>query len=192
MMGDCKAYHLEFNGETTGFFVSIKEVLLSRDWDYVTFQQVSQQSVDYETYQPYLKELSAYVKKYAPKAKQLIHMTWAYEEGSERLCKELGYKKRADMFADLEKAYKKAATDISADGIIPSGKLLELLTDAGIKMVHRDTFHATLGLGRYALGLLWYKYLSGNEISKNSFCDFDEEILDEEIKLAKECVDKLL
>ena len=53
------------------------------------------------------------VKKYAPKAKQIIHQTWAYEADSFRLCNELGYKTPEDMFADIETPYKKAADDIT-------------------------------------------------------------------------------
>ncbi len=56
---DAKAYSMEFNGQSTGFFVSIKEALLSREWDYVTLQHVSSQSARYEKYKPYLEELSA-------------------------------------------------------------------------------------------------------------------------------------
>ena len=192
ILEDYKAYSMEFNGEPTGFFVSIKDALLSRRWDYVTMQQVSNESPDYETYQPYLNELSAYVKKYAPKAKQLMHMTWAYEEGSDKLCKDLGYEKRSEMFAGIKKSYTAAAEEIGADGIIPSGELLEVLTANGIEKVHRDTFHATYGLGRYALALLWYSYLTGNDVENNTFADFDEAISEKEIKIAKECVKKVL
>ena len=67
-MADLKKYELCINGHASGFLVSIKEALVSRKWDYVTFQQGSVVSVDYGTYQPYLTELSAYVKKYAPEA----------------------------------------------------------------------------------------------------------------------------
>lgn len=192
MLDDKKAYSLEFNGQATQFYVSIKEALLSRDWDYVSLQQVSNQSIDYETYQPYLSELSAYIKKYAPKAKQIIHQTWSYEENSQRLCDELRYENQKDMFDDLKSAYKNAADDISADLIIPSGELFQNLLSSGIKKVHRDTFHATIGLGRYALGLLWYSMLTNNDIKNNTFNDFDEPISKEEIEIVKNCVTKTM
>lgn len=187
MLAENNAYEIQFNGVMTGFGVSIKEALLSRDWDYVTFQQVSHQSVDYETYQPYLNELSAYVKKYAPKAKQVIHQTWAYEQDSNRLCVELGYKDQKDMYNDIKSAYDKAAQAIDAEFIIPSGTLFQKLVAEDIK-VHRDTFHASLGLGRYALGLLWYAMFTGNDAADNSFRDFDEEVSEELVALAKKCV----
>lgn len=188
---DAKVYSMEFNGQSTGFFVSIKEALLSREWDYVTLQQVSHKSTHYESYQPWLNELSKYVKKYAPKAKQIIHQTWAYEQNSDLLCKNQGYKRHEDMFIDICKAYKDAAKDINAEFTIPSGELFKELIKHDIK-VHRDTLHATFGLGRYALGLLWYKTLTGNDISNIEFDVFDKEVSNEEIQIVKNCINKLL
>ena len=191
MLSEEKKYALEMNGESTGLYVSIKEALLNRNWDVITIQQVSHEAPRYDTYQPYLNELAEYVRKCVPKAKIAIHQTWAYEQDSHRLNNELGYKDYKDMFADIENAYNKAKEDISADILIPSGKLFCLLVENGIEKVHRDTFHASLGLGRYALGLLWYSVLTGNSIDDNSFSDFDEEITQSEIEIVKKCINKL-
>ena len=35
------AYELQWNGSNTGFYVSIQEALLSRNWDVITLQQVA-------------------------------------------------------------------------------------------------------------------------------------------------------
>lgn len=190
MIADKRDYGLEYNGEWTGFYVTLEEAVLSRDWDFITLQQVSHQSPYYDTYQPYLNELAAYIRRLAPKAKLLIHQTWAYEQGSERLCVELGYKDQSDMYNDIKASYEKASKEINADDMILSGELLQLLIKRGIK-VHRDTFHASFGLGRYAIGLLWYSTLTGNSVGDNSFCDFDEEISQELIGAVKECVMEL-
>ena len=76
MLSEDDAYRLEYNGHCTDFKVSLKEALLNREWDYITLQQVSSQSARYDTYQPYLNELCAYVRKHAPKAKIVIHQAW--------------------------------------------------------------------------------------------------------------------
>ena len=78
----------------------------------------------------------------------------------------------------------------SADLLIPSGKLVSMMYEKGLKM-HRDGFHLSYGLGRYAVGLLWYRLLSGNDITLNTFADFDEEVTPEEIRIAKECVEEI-
>ena len=188
MLANKKAYYLEFNGQSTGFNISIDDALLSREWDYISLQQVSNLSNKYDTYQPYLTELSKHIKTFAPKATQLIHETWAYEEECKRLCLELGYKTQLEMYNDIHMAYKKAATDINAEFVIPSGTLFQLLIKNNVFNIHRDTFHASLGIGRYALGLLWYAMLTGNDVSKNSFTAFDEGISDEDINTVKKCV----
>ncbi len=185
-----KAYGMEFNGEPTGFFVSVKDALLTRDWDFVTMQQVSGDSFKIDSYQPYLSEFSAYIKKYAPKAKQVIHQTWAYEEGSDMLCNTFGFASHEEMFKLIEAAYEKAASDINADRIIKSGKLFNEFTKAGLK-IHRDMFHSTLGFGRYALGLLWYRTLTGNDVTNNTFCCTDEPLTEEEFNTAKTFVQNL-
>ena len=188
MISEERAYVLEMNGESTGFKVSLKDALLNRDWDVVTVQQVSNQSSCYETYQPYLDKIVEYVRLCIPKAKIGIHQTWAYEQNSHRLNVELGYNNHIDMFMDIERAYEKAFKAVNADLIIPSGEVFQKLIASGIEKVHRDTFHASLGLGRYALGLLWYSIISGNDVRNNTFCDFDEEISNADIEIAKECV----
>lgn len=192
MMGDKKAYSLEVDGHSSGIFVSIKDALLSREWDVVTLQQVSGGSGKYETFSPYLKELSEYVRKYAPKAKQFIHETWAYEDDSKLLMDRYGYTKSTDMYNDLKSAYKKAAEDISADGIIKSGTLIMKLLENGIGKIHRDTFHLTYGPGRFAAGLLWYKTLLQKPIDDVSFADFDEPVCEEEITVIKKCINEIL
>lgn len=173
MNNDERAYSLEFGGETTGFFVSIKDALQSDEWDFVSMQQVSHKSVDYTTYQPYLDALSAYVTFHAPCAKQVIHQTWAYEDGSKRLTEELGYETSTQMFQDIKAAYGKAAKAISADRIIPSGESMHLAVTHGFQNTHRDTFHASLGPGRYLLAATWYETLTGNSVLGNLFCDLD-------------------
>lgn len=182
-----RAYRLDVNGTETTFAVSLKEALLNCDWDVITLQQASPVSIFYESYQPYLDEIANYVRRLCPKARLVLHQTWAYEEGSERLLMASGYTHRADMFRDLEKAYQKAFDAIRASGLIPSGALFEALAPTGVKL-HLDTYHASRGFGRYALGLLWYTYLTGRDVTENGFSYFDAPISAEEMSLAKETV----
>jgi len=189
MLSEEKAYSLEMYGYSTGFHVSLKEALLNRNWDVVTLQQVSSESPRYSTYQPYLENLAAYVRRLVPKAKLVIHQTWAYEQGSDRLTKTMGYSDCRDMLRDIKASYQKAAEDCKADFLIPSGEVFGELVESGVQKIHRDTYHASLGLGWYALGLTWYRFLTGKEIAQNTFADFYEEVPTEEIAIAKKCVE---
>lgn len=100
----------------------------------------------------------------------------------------MGYSDYKEMLRNIVTSYQTAAEHIGADCIIPSGEVFGTMLESGIEKIHRDTFHASLGLGRYALGLIWYKILTGNDILGNTFCDFDEEVTDEQIVIAKKCV----
>lgn len=188
MLSEKREYTLEMNGDSTGFNVSLKEALLNRNWDVITLQQASIESPNYNSYQPYLEKLAEYVRLCVPKAKIVIHQTWAYEQDSERLNNTAGYSDYRDMLNDIKEAYQKAAQDIRADFTIPSGEVFGALLENGIEKVHRDTYHASRGLGRYAIGLTWYKFLTGNDIGGNTFTNFDEDVSSEEIAIAKKCV----
>lgn len=189
MLGNKKDYMLQFNGQHTGFCVTLEEALFSREWDVITLQQVSHFSGKKETYYPYITELADHIRTCQPKAKLLLQETWAYEDGSYRLTQELGYKDHKEMLADVHAAYAAVAEAEGFDGVIPSGTLFDLMLDRGVAKIHRDTFHASLGLGRYALGLLWFRMLTGKNVAENRFRDLDVPATEEEIAIAKACVD---
>ena len=175
MKNDAQDYEYLFNGVNTGRMASIREALEEGGWDVVTLQQASHFSGQYETYQPYLDELAAYVREMAPGAKLMIQQTWAYEIGSVHP----GFVKygndQQQMYAALEDAYQKGAAAIGA-GIIPAGKLIQTLRGLpavdyknGGRSLCRDGFHMHLLYGRYAVACAWVKALSGASL-KN--CDF--------------------
>ena len=188
VLEDKANYSFEYNGDYPGLLVSIKHLLLSDDWDVITFQQASHFSAHYETYTPYLENLLEYVKKYCPNAKVYMHQTWAYEDGSERLKEVGGYDSADEMFKNIREAYAKAAQSIHADGIIPCGQAMQNATKMGIEKIHRDTFHASFGAGRYLLALTWYKAFTGKDITNNDFDDFDVPVSDEERKIVIKAV----
>lgn len=188
---DKAEYSFEFNGERTGLFVSIKQALISDEWDVVTLQQASYYSAKFETYSPYAEYLYDYVKKYCPHAKIYIHQTWAYEDGSDRLKNLAGYETAKDMLNDVCASYDKMAKLVKADGIIPCGRAMFNAIKNGIGKIHRDTFHASLGAGRYLLALTWYKALTGKDITNDEFNEFDVPVTDEEREIVIKTVNSL-
>lgn len=191
MLDDNAAYDFEFNGEKTGIKVSMRQALVSDDWDFITLQQASPLSGKCETYSPYIEALADYVKRYCPHAKILIHQTWAYEDGSERLEK-VGYASAGDMLSDVRDCYSKAAEKIQASGIIPCGEAMMKALELGMEKIHRDTFHASLGAGRYLLALCWYKVLTKKDITGNAFDDFDVPVTEQERKIVIKAVNSVL
>ncbi len=173
-------YQIQYNGDITGMLTTIKQGLMSDDWDVITLQQASHYSAKYETYSGYIEPLAEYVKKYCPNAKIYIHQTWAYEDNSDRLAYIACYPTAKAMFDDVRTSYEKAAKAIGAAGIIPAGQAMFNASQMGIDKIHRDTFHASFGAGRYLLALVWYKALTGKDISQDNFTQFHVPVSEEE------------
>jgi len=63
---------------------SLRQLLSAGTWDVVTIQQNSMNSGDVTTYSPYAKKLFDLIKSIQPKARILIHQTWAYRSDSKQ------------------------------------------------------------------------------------------------------------
>ena len=185
-------YFYHYNGDVEcDNLISLQDGIAMRDWDIVTIQQVSTHSFKAETYYPYIHEVMAYVREKLPNAKIYVHQTWAYEHGCPRSFEVTDGKGAEFMLAGIREAYSRAKKEIGAEAIIPSGELMELLRVNGASKIYRDTFHASMGLGRYAVGLLWFKLFTGSSVLNNSFCELDEPVSDEDLAIARRCVESL-
>ena len=187
-----KKYFYHYNGDVEcNDLITLQEGIHMRDWDIVTIQQVSSLSFKEESYYPYIHEVIDYVRAELPNAKIYIQQTWAYEHGCQRVLEVTDGRGAEYMLDGIRQAYKRAKEEIKAEGIIPSGELMELLYLNGASKIYRDTFHASLGLGRYAVGLLWYKLFTGRSVLNNSYCEFDEPVSEADLAIARKCVDSL-
>ncbi len=146
-------YQKQVDTVRDGGQIALQDALRAETWDVVTLQQCSAQSVDFGTYQPYLDNLTAFVKTHAPGAEIVLHETWAYADGSARLA-EAGYASHAAMFADVAQAYEQARAALGGCRMIPCGEVVARMAADGYVM-HRDGFHASIPLGRYVLAMVW-------------------------------------
>lgn len=174
---------------------ALLETLKSEKWDYVTFQQASYASGQYETYQPYLSQLSAFVKEHAPQAAQLIHQTWAYEIDSDHGGFAQYNNDQKTMFQGIKDAYGRAAKLLGA-AIIPCGEAVQLARSTvpfdyanGGKSLNRDGFHASIPHGRYLLSAVWYEALTGEALSDGAYLpeSNDNPISETEAKILRKC-----
>ena len=63
---------------------SLRQLLSAGTWDVVTIQQNSMNSGDVTTYSPYAKKLFDLIKSIQPKARIVMHQTWAYRTDSKQ------------------------------------------------------------------------------------------------------------
>jgi hypothetical protein len=103
---------------------SLKQELTADAWDFITIQQASIKSHDFSTYQPFAGWLRDYIIQHAPKAKILVHQTWAYRKDDPRFLlppsKPGEPTTQEEMYRGLTAAYTKIAAEIGA-GLIPVG-----------------------------------------------------------------------
>lgn len=168
--------------------VSLEDGLMRERWDVITVQEVSTRSFDVAQYEPYMSELVRYVRERQPQAKIYLHMTWGYSAESPRM-ENYGFTSQREMYEKIKVANAEAKRIIGADGIIPSGEVMQKLADLGYR-VHSDAHHADDGVANYALGLLWMKALFGNSPIGNSYRDFRVDISENEAIAAQKVVDE--
>ncbi len=188
-------YDLEINGSEATRKISINEALTMQKWDVITVQQASAFSGMFETYEPYLTDLVAVVRKKAPKAKVYFHETWSYEIGSlhEGF---LNYNSnQKEMYLCIKEASQKASDLINAE-IIPTGDVVQFVREnipefdfknGGISLC-RDSFHLSEDYGRFLAGAVWFKKLTGKTLKEQPFSDFDSEIVKKLIKTVNDRV----
>lgn len=175
IVNDAAEYQYEENGKSTERLISVKGALESDDWDYIVTQQASHDSGIVESYYPYLEKIADYIRKKAPNAELLLHETWAYEKDSTHGCFGRYGKDQAIMYEKLSKAYHSVANKLGLR-LIPSGDIIQDLRtkepfvyERGGLSLCRDGFHMDLIYGRYLLAAVWYKFLTGNSVVRNSY-----------------------
>jgi hypothetical protein len=155
---------------------AMKEVLLDENWDYIIFQQSSENSGFYNTYQPYLNNLINYVKSISknPNVKLALNMTWAYSENSSNEGF-AGYNfNQFNMYRYITESYKQAIDETEVDLIIPCGTAIqnartnEHLISIGDQLTN-DGYHLEKDMGRYIAGLTLFEAL----IVRNENLDLD-------------------
>jgi len=153
---------------------TLKEKLESDQWDIVTLQQVSSSSFKPETFEPYLGDLIAYVRKYAPTAQIVLQMTWAYRDDHRFF--DNGELTPDKMFDGIFKSY-----DIYGKRynllVIPSGKAVKLALDTQNPKFVKPEKSADLAILKYPerltavpgslhTDMYWSKNKEGEQVAK--------------------------
>ena len=156
-------YEWFINGESTGRYISLKDALLMKKWDYITLQQVSVFSGLIDTFYPYINQLVDYVREYQKESVLVLHKTWPYENGFENTNFEhYGYDRKI-MYACINKTYEQIKKDLGIDIVIRSGDIVEAAIEKYGEHFHKDGFHLN-DEGRYLVALGFVHTFNGNKI----------------------------
>ena len=150
--------------------MTIEKALADETWDYVSLQQVSGMSGQYDTYEPYLAELIKYVKEKLPKAKLILHQTWAYAQNSTHSDFAKYDKDQQKMYEAIIDATTNAFKEHGMDLLIPCGTAIQnaRTTFIGDNM-NRDGYHLNVIHGRYTAACTWYEAIFGQSVVGNKY-----------------------
>ncbi|MBQ3018076.1 MAG: DUF4886 domain-containing protein [Clostridia bacterium] len=142
---------------------SINEAITKKKWDFVTVQQVSQDSGMIDTYEPYLTNILNFIKENCPNAKIAFHRTWAYDDKSTHVGFVNYGNSRKKMIEEIIKVTGFYAKKHSLE-VIPNGEAIEMARDLaefqGERNINRDGYHLSLDYGRYLAGLVMYGFFT--------------------------------
>ena len=190
-----KEYLYGVNGTWVAHPVTVKEIIEAGKYDAVTLQQVSGYSGQYETYQPYLSDLAAYVREKQPGADLYFHRTWAYEIGSPHVDFPRYDCDRKKMYAAICSASESACL-VTGAALIPAGDVIQTLRENvpafdvanGGESLCRDSFHMSETWGRFAVALTWLATFSGKRVEAMPFMELDQDLIAEIAKTVNSIV----
>jgi hypothetical protein len=109
---------------------SLRMLLADGEWDVITMQQYSMLSANPDSYKPYAQQLYNLISQYQPKARILIHQTWAYRADSKPFGEVATGKfaqSEKEMYEKSRAAYHQVAKELKVD-IIPNGDAFWLIS----------------------------------------------------------------
>lgn len=162
---------------------ALREVIAGENWDYISFQEVSQLSGKMEGYTAYLPQLVEYAAALTtnPEVKFVLHQTWAYAQDSNHFGFPNYDSDQMTMFqAIVETVWQaKNLTDIAM--IVPSGTAIQNARTSYIgDRFTRDGYHLSLTMGRFTAAATWFEALFGgiadNPFIPDMFSEYDTEL----------------
>ncbi len=169
-IADYRYRRIGLDGNTTEIAkVKLSQVIGEEQWDYVSVQQASHYSGLWETYQPYLDQLVAWVRAHVPATTRILfHGTWAYS----LTARHDGYanydRLQSTMYRAIIDCTRQAVKRV--DGLIPNGTAVQNARTSSMGDTwNRDGYHLQLQWGRLLAALTWWEVISGNNVERNTY-----------------------
>jgi hypothetical protein len=150
----------------------LSEALIDEAWDYISFQQASPLSGDYDSYAKDLPPLYDYVTKHIlfPETKYILHQTWAYQNGSSHEGFVRYNRSQDSMYKAIATTSQEVFNWGNFDLLVPSGTAVQNARSSFIgDHFTRDGYHLNLNYGRFVAACAWYEALFHENVLNNSF-----------------------
>jgi len=149
----------------------ISTVLAEEDWDYISIQQVSNNSGRYETYGD-LPDILSYLRQNAtnPDVEFILHQTWAYQENSTHTGFPYYDSNQFTMYNAIIETTRRVAGEQNMDVIVPAGTAIQNGRTSYLgDTFTRDGYHLDLSYGRFTVACAWFEKLFGIDVRNNSY-----------------------
>lgn len=148
--------------------VLTKDAISDEEWDFIFFQQMSTQSLDYNTFQPHLNNLVSLVKGFSTnnQARYGINAIWSRSTTNGNV---LNKETQIQMWKDICANYQRAAHESDLELLIPTGTAIQNARENQyLKTINdeltRDGSHLDLGIGRYITALTVFITIFGADV----------------------------
>ena len=151
--------------------VSLADGIADENWDYISFQQVSQDSGIFSTFEDPLPALQEYVSNEVENefTKYLLHKTWAYAQNSTHTGFANYNNDQITMFTAIVDAYNQAEGLIPTYMTIPAGTGVQNGRTSYLgDNFTRDGYHLN-EIGKFVAAGVWYEMLFGETVVDNPY-----------------------
>jgi hypothetical protein len=156
------------NGEKVDLPADYKKIIRDEPWDFVIFYQ-GPNSAATLTKREYYSETDNFIRALRenmtdPDGKIIYYMTWAHNVND-----------TASLYSGIVDITKELISGHPGiDGVLPAATLIQNLRTSYLKDgkagdITRDWGHLNYGVGRYAMAMLWYVYLTGGSVDDIDF-----------------------
>ena len=157
--------------KTTQEKVSIRMALQDEPWDYVSLQQASPLSGQFDSYAEPLTALYHYIDSIsAGSVKHIWHQTWAYAANSTHDGFANYDRDQTEMYRAIMEASAKVGQLVAIDRLIPCGTAIQNARTSFIgDNLTRDGYHLDLHIGRFIAACTWFEVLFGEQAPIDSY-----------------------
>ncbi len=150
--------------------MTLEKAIKDEKWDYISLQQASHYSGLWNTYEPYLHELVAYIRQLAPQAKIVWHQTWAYAQNSDHAGFKYYGRSQKQMYKQIMECSRRAMREEGFDLIVPDGTAIQNARTSFVgDNMNRDGYHLNLVYGRYTAACTWFEAIFKTSVVGNSY-----------------------
>lgn len=171
---------------------NLSTAMMDEDWDVITIQQASQYSGLEYYYQDYVRRMVQWIESWATNPNVIIgwHMTWAYQQNSTHSGFGFYGNNQLNMYGKIVDVLDiKIRTIPQINLIIPTGTAIQNARTSFVgDTLTRDGYHLSDPFGRYIAGLMYFKSITGFDVSPLSIPFRPDGVSEEHQKLAMEVV----